>query len=112
MTDAIGSHRVIRCQSYKASATLTSMAPSPRRQRSTGSRNMPGTLGTPTCCEGVQTNIVRDAVAQARSHIGVGAALPEPGPQGGESCRRAHLDLQGSPLHVLEFDLARALVHQ
>ena len=69
-------------------------------------------LGTPTSCEAVQINLVRDAVAQARSHISVGAALPDPGRQDGESCRRSHLDLQSVHLHVLEFDLARALVHQ
>ena len=63
-------------------------------------------------CERVQTNLLLDAVAQASSHIGVGAPLPDSGRQGGELCRRAHLDLQGEPLHVLEFNLARAFVHQ
>ena len=65
VTDAIGSHRVIRCQSYKASATLTSMAPSPRRQRSTGSRNTPGTLGTPTYC--VNASMAASVSDQPRS---------------------------------------------
>ena len=71
-----------------------------------------GARGHGIGCERMQTNVLREAVAQPHHTLAYEHPCLALIFKVGESCCRAPLDLQYVQLHVLEFDLSRPLVDQ